>query len=184
VLFSSKDLALVSEQPLEPHSQPRTIAISPDGQKVGLLFHNHRLWMIEANSGQAGLAGVWGQGDISAFAFQGDRLLVADRINRVSDYELATMKTQATYAPTMTTAQRVYYYVVSPIYMLFPKPGELDNTVQYLITKKETTDLGIFREDLSQARDNLHPWRPVWSSAFFVAVMLGLACLYIERHQF
>ncbi len=184
VLLSPKDLTLVAEKPLEPHSQPRTIASSPDGKQVGILFHNQRLWMIDTLSGDCRLASVRGQGDISGFTFQGERLLVADRINRVSDYQIADLKLQTVYSPAMTTSQSVYYYLVSPIYTVFPKPGELDNTVQFLITEKETTDLGLFRGDLSQARGNLNPWQPVWSSAIFVTVMLALACVYIERHQF
>lgn len=183
-LLSSQDLSLRDEIPLEPHSQPRIIAASSDGKQVGILFHNHRLWTIDSDSGKCHLANVRGQGDISAFAFQGERLLVADRINRVLDYQIADSQLIASYSPAMTTSQMVYYYLVSPIYTVFPKPGELDNTVQYLITKKETTDLGLFRGDLSQVRGNLNPWQPVWSSAIFVAIMLGLACLYIERHQF
>ena len=184
LFLAAKDLAVRATTSLEPSSQPRFIATSPDGTQIGILYQNHRFWLLDSEAATSQLARVRGQGDISAFAFHDDRLLVADRVNRVVDYSTSDLKKQATYAPAMTTSQIVYYYLVTPIYTVFPKPGELDNTVHYLLTEKETTDLGIFREDLEQARENLHPWRPVWSSAIFVAVMLGLACLYIERHQF
>lgn len=184
LFLSATDLAVRATTPLEPASQPRFIATSPDGERIGILFQNRRFWLLDSSAATAKRARVRGQGDISAFAFHDEQLLIADRVNRVTDYSVSDLKRGAAYAPAMTTSLIVYYYLVTPIYTVFPKPGELDNTVHYLLTEKETTDLGIFREDLEQARENLHPWRPVWSSAIFVAVMLGLACLYIERHQF
>ena len=184
LFLSTEDLSVRAEKNLEAGSQPRLVAASPDGKMFCALFHNRRLWLLDSETSDCRLAAVRGQGDISAFAFHGDRLLVADRITRVCDYQTADLTRQATYAPAMKTSQIVYYYVISPIYYVLPKPGELDNTVQYLLTGKETSDLGIFRGDLSQARDNLHPWRPVWTSAIFVVVMLLLSCVYIERHQF
>jgi hypothetical protein len=84
----------------------------------------------------------------------------------------------------MSRVEMVYYYGILPVYTVFPKPGELDNTVQYVLTGKRTTDLGVFRGDLSQRREDLHPWRPVSSGLAFVAVMLLVACIYIERQEF
>ncbi len=182
--YSPKDLSLRQEAALETHSQPRFVAASPDGSRFALLFQNRRLWLADTKTAEISLAPVRGQGDISAFAFHGTQLMVADRVNRVTDYSLTDLSPGTTYAPAMTTAQRINYFVVNPLYTIFPKPGELDNTVHYLLTQKETTDAGLFRDDLEQARANLHPWRPVRSSAIFVVITLILACLYIERHEF
>ena len=33
-------------------------------------------------------------------------------------------------------------------------------------------------------REDLDPWRPIWSGLAFVGVMLLIACVYIERHEF
>jgi hypothetical protein len=76
-----------------------------------------------------------------------------------------------------------YRYILSPLYTVLPKPGELDKTVQYLLSGKETksTDRG---GDLAAAQQELHPWRPVWSSLAFMAVMLTLGCVYLERQDF
>jgi hypothetical protein len=60
----------------------------------------------------------------------------------------------------------------------------LDNTVQYVLTGKRTTDMGMFRGDLAQKRENLHPWRPVRSGLAFVGVVLLIACVYMERSEF
>jgi hypothetical protein len=34
---------------------------------------------------------------------------------------------------------------------------------------------------MGAAQQQLTPWAPLWSSALFMAVMLGLACLYLWR---
>jgi dipeptidyl aminopeptidase/acylaminoacyl peptidase len=41
-------------------------------------------------------------------------------------------------APPLTLLERVYHYAIVPIYTVFPKPGELDNIVSYLLTEQET----------------------------------------------
>ncbi len=71
-----------------------------------------------------------------------------------------------------------------PIYTVFPKPGELDNTIQYVLRKEETIDIGLPGSDLQTKRVRLHPWAPVRSSLIFMLVVLGLACFYIERQDF
>jgi len=38
--------------------------------------------------------------------------------------------------------------------------------------------------DLGTAQTNLHPWRPVWSSLAFMAVMLLAGCVYLHRQDF
>ncbi len=131
------------------------------------------------------LADVRGQGDISAVAFSADNaLLVVDRVNRVTRYQRGSWDRVETYAPALTPLEIAYYYAVVPIYTVFPKPGELDNTIQYLLRKEETIDMGMPGGDLQTRRVRLHPWAPVRSSLIFMLVVLGLACLYIERQDF
>jgi hypothetical protein len=102
----------------------------------------------------------------------------------VTAYDIATRSRGDISAPPMNRIEMVYYYGILPTYTLFPKPGELDNTVQYVLTGKRTTDMGMFRGDLAQKRENLHPWRPVRSGLAFVGVILLIACVYMERSEF
>jgi hypothetical protein len=183
-LLSSGDLSIERELMLERETQPRFVAAAADDSRFAVLFQNRRLWLIDGQTGQASVANVRGQGDISGFAFDGERLMVAHAVNRVTTYDLATLARGQSLAPPMSRVELVYYYSVLPTYTLFPKPGELSNTVQYALTEKRTTDMGIFRGDLSQRRENLHPWRPVRSGLAFVGVVLVIACVYIERHEF
>lgn len=183
-LLSSADLTTKREFTLESATQPRFVAASPDGQTLAVLFQNRRLWLIDAASGQARLAPVGAQGQITGFTFTKDRLLIADYANRVVAYDGQTFARQKIYRPSLSRAELAYYYAVQPLHMLFPKPRYLDNTVQYVLTGKRTTDLGLFGGDLAQRRDDLKPWQPVTSGLIFVGVMLLAACIYIERHEF
>ena len=131
------------------------------------------------------LAKVRGQGDISAVSFSPENtLLVVDRAKRVSEYDCATFDQKASFAPALTALEIAYYYAVVPIYTVFPKPGELDNTIQYVLKKEETTDLGMQTGNLQAKRVRLRPWAPVRSSLIFMIVVLAAACLYIERQDF
>jgi hypothetical protein len=183
-LLSSADLKIQKELTLEHYTQPRFVAASADGSRFAVLFQSRRLWLIEGRTGAARLAPVSGQGDISAVTFSEGKLLVADHVNRVIAYDGQSLAKTETHWPQMSRVEMVYYYGILPVYTVFPKPGELDNTVQYVLTGKRTTDLGVFRGDLSQRREDLHPWRPVASGLAFVAVMLLVACIYIERQEF
>jgi hypothetical protein len=111
-------------------------------------------------------------------------MLVVDRAKRVSEYDLDTLNRARSFAPQLTPLEIGYYYAVIPIYTVFPKPGELDNTVQYLLQKDETINVGMQTGDLQAKRVRLRPWAPVRSSAIFVLVILAIACVYIERQDF
>jgi ABC-type transport system involved in multi-copper enzyme maturation permease subunit len=172
----------------EPESQPRFACASPDGKMCAIVFHNGRLHVLDTAQKPPApmqLADVRGQGDISAVTFSADNaLLVVDRVKRVTRYQGGAWDRVETYAPALTPLEIAYHYAVVPIYTVFPQPGELDNTIQYLLRKEETIDMGMPGGDLQTKRLRLRPWAPVRSSLIFMLVVLGLACLYIERQDF
>ena len=82
----------------------------------------------------------------------------------------------------MDVAYRLFFL---PVYTVCPKPGDLDDTVTYLLSGSKSVDANPReRNDLSSARGQLNPWGPVWSSAAFVLVMLVFSCVYLERQEF
>ena len=111
-------------------------------------------------------------------------MLVADRVTRVTEYDVTTGEVQHCYAPTLGIVERAYYYVIVPLYTVFPKPGELDKTITYLMSGEETRATGRRSGNLEAAREQLHPWAPVWSSLVFMLATLTVACVYIERQEF
>jgi hypothetical protein len=164
---------------------PRFAVAAPDGRWFAVLFHNNKLWLFDARAGKPAGISVSGQGDISAAAFSGaDRLLVTDRVNRVTSYHLDPFQSEDRRAPALTLLERVYHYAIVPIYTVFPKPGELNNVVSYLLTEQETVAATTNRDDLSQRRVKVDIYGPVWSSLAFLVVVLTFTCLYVRRTDF
>jgi ABC-type transport system involved in multi-copper enzyme maturation permease subunit len=169
----------------EQGDTPRFAAAAPQGRWFSVVFHNGNLVLLDAEFGTVTQADVSGQGDISTAAFTSTgSLLVADRGTRVIQYDLATGEEQQRYAPRQGVVARIYRYVVVPVYTVFPKPGELDKTIQYLLSGEDTKVTGRGSGDLGTAREQIHPWAPVWSSLAFTIVVLALACVYIQRREF
>jgi hypothetical protein len=172
----------------EESSQPRFVEGSPDGRWFAVVFQNGALHLLDTSQQDLSTmlpADVRGQGSISAAVFpSADEILVADRVNRVTKYQLADFAPTTTLAPARTVLEWIYYYAVVPIYTIFPRPGELDNTVQYVLRGEETTDLGFQTENVRAKRAKLDPWGPIASSFAFMVVVLAMACIYIERQDF
>ena len=147
--YARRELELRGSIEPESHSQPRFACASADGHWFAVVFHNGRLHLCWTRSnggpGSLQLADVRGQGAISAALFTSDNsILVVDRVNRVSRIRAGVLRShEASFAPALTMIEMAYYYGIVPIYTVFPKPSELDNTIQYVLKKEETTDLGM-----------------------------------------
>jgi len=183
-LLDSATLKVKQEIPPDGDTTPRFALASPDGGWFVLLSHTRMLRMFDAKEGKPAGVSFTGQGDISAAAFSADRLLVTDRVNRVTTYHLDPIQTEDRRAPALTPLERVYYYVIVPIYTIFPKPGELSNVVSYLLTEQETVAANANSGDLSQRRIKVNVYGPVWSSLAFLVVILTVTCLYVRRTDF
>lgn len=182
-VYDAPTLHLDAELQPEGRNQPRFIAAAPDGQQFAIVFHNGNLWRYDVASHSLDRPHVDGQGDISAAAFtpSGD-LLVADRTVRVTRYSFPDAKVAERYAPKLGLMGIAYRYGLIPLYTIFPKPGELDKTVQYLLSGRDTKRFD--RDDLAAAQSEIDPWTPVWSSGIFTIAVLLFACLYIEWQDF
>lgn len=169
----------------EGRTAPRFVEASADGRYFAVLFHNRKLYLYDAERRQMSPAPVAGQGDISAVAFAaGDRLLAADRFTRASAYRLPEYTMERQYAPTRGTLERVYFYAIKPIYTVFPKPGELNNLANYLLTDETSVSAQGRPDDLQAGRITVDIWGPVWSSLAFVSAAVALGCWYTARKDF
>ena len=184
-IIDARDLLLRHEFKPEASNQPRFVHVAPGGRWFAIVFHHHKLWLFDADHDQAATRGFTGRDDISAATFtDSNRLLLADRGTRVTEYELEPFRVATERVPEMGTLDRVYRFTVLPIYTVFPKPGELGNMVAYLLTDQETTPLRQDSDDLGAARIKLNVKGPVWSSLTFTVIVLALTCLYIRRADF
>ncbi len=186
--LDAKSLEVVATHRLEGETPVRFVVSSPDGARTALVFHNRRLWMLDAAAKTCEQATLWSQGDINSAAFTPEgNLLVADRVNRVRELK-ADWSIAANHTPSLAfgSLEWWYRYTVSPPSHLFPKPGEFWRVVQYLVTGKSMSsslESSLMNLNAASGRQ-LNPWRPLWSGALFMLVMLGLGCLYIEWLDF
>ena len=166
-------------------SKPKQIYLSSDGSYGAVLFHNRKLWMMDVGAQDSLKVRARGQGDISAVLFTGENTLWAsDRFGRVTAYSLPDFSRTDDYTPSAETLELVYRYGIDPIYTIFPKPGQLDNLVRYIITGDDTQAVNSNQMDLRQERAALDVWQPIWSNLAFMACMLGLSCYRVWRKDF
>lgn len=164
---------------------PRYVVASPSGRYFAVVFHTRTLWVYDTET-SAPISWRWsGQGDISAAQFTSDnQLLVVDRGNRVTRYQPSDGQVVERLSPAGTLMQRISWYLVNPIYTIFPRPGELQQTTNYILTGKETASLVSETEALDSMYISVDPWAPVWSSSAFTIVMLIISCICISRQEF
>jgi hypothetical protein len=184
--LEAKSGELAGELPADRRRSPRFLAAAPDGRVFTLLTHDGRLWLIDPATRELRRPPAAGQGDISAVAFfDAKRLRVVDRLTRVTEYELDSFRVAQRWSPPSSLVANAYRYVIDPLYTLLPKPGELGNTVSYLLSGTAVeASAAEGRQDLDAARTAYDPWMPVWSSGLFVIFVLALGCLYLERQEF
>lgn len=165
------------------------VSVSPKSSLVAVRFENKRVWLFDTAKKQDLSKALTGQGDISGLNFTSDgNLLVADRLNRITSYTFdgETLQRGTATAPSANTLELVFWYIIEPIYYVFPKPGELDNVVAAVMNDGETqlTELDNSRRDGRRQRMQLDIWQPIWSSAAFLVVMLAIGSLYVARKDF
>jgi hypothetical protein len=186
LLLDSKTLQPIREIPPPADSQPRSALLLPDKQRLALLYHDGQVRLLDLAQGTFTRPPIRGQGDISAIATNdAGHLLVAERATRVTEYKIEESISQVRdWSPKLDLQERAYYYVIRPLYLALPKPGEFYKTVQFLLSDKQTTAASEETDNLSAAQKKLNPWTPVWSSLIFTLAMLGFGCWYMARQEF
>jgi hypothetical protein len=166
------------------NSQPDAMALSPDGRYLAIVYRNARLWLYDTREEREVPLALAGQGDVSAVAFSEDKLLVADRLTRVSEYDLAQLDRVHEWQGSMPLAEQIYRYALYPVYKVFPKPGELNQTVNHVLTSQDTKIAGLRFDDNQAPPQRVDVWGPVWSNLAFLVVVLFISCVYISRRDF
>lgn len=187
ILYDAKSGTSVAEFNNEGKQQPRFVAAAPGGRHFAAVYHDGHLWYVDAQAKSILRPRVGGQGDVAFAQFtDAGHLRVVDWRTRVTSYDTSSWSVADRKTPTPSLVESIHRYVLVPLYTIFPKPGDLDDTVDYLLSGKTTvmSDDARQRNDLTAAQTKLDPWGPVWSSALFMAVTLALGCLYLERQEF
>lgn len=167
------------------NSTPSAAATSPDGRYLAVVFQNARLWLYDTQRKHVAPLEIAGQGDVSAATFAEGKLWVADRVARITEYDLTKLDVDQRWQGPMPLAEKIYRYALYPLYKVFPKPGELNETVNHVLTSGDTKLPGMrFDDERAAVPENVDVWGPVWSNLAFLAVVLLLACAYVYRKDF
>lgn len=186
--LNSDDLSTQRELSPVGKVEPRVVTSSPDGQWLAILFHNGQLVVFDAEGNERLRLGD----SITAVTLVANQnLLVADRGTRVTRYELSSLKAAERFEPPQDMLQIAYRYAMVPFYRVFPKPGQLSNVVDHLLTRNTPSLPGMpgaagerSIDDLRQSPIRTDIWGPIISSLAFVVVVLAVACRYVSRTDF
>lgn len=155
---------------------------SPDGSQFALLYKDETLRLLDTKSGSVSRPSIRGQGTVSAVSFDADKLLVADREDRVTQYSLDGLSSLESYSPAGTWMQNIWRYGVQPLYYVFPKPGEFYKVVAHLSSASDAQQNRDVDLTFQEVRPN--PWSPLINGSVFMALMLGISCLTFARTDY
>lgn len=184
-VFDASSSELVDTQRPFGNNEPRSIMTSPDGRWAAVLFHHRKVWLFDGKSFAPIAASVNGQGDISAVAFDANSsFLAADRFGRITRYapeeSFAIIETME---PQPDFLEMLYTRFIDPVHTIFPKPGEMENVVTWLMTKQQTIGPDD-TDELSASRQVIDIQEPLWSNLAFLAIMLTVTSVLITRRDF
>lgn len=166
---------------LDDDSKIRVVKLSDDGSRLACLRQDQSLQVFRFGDDNAEPKVAFHRKDITSVGFAGDQLLTTNNTDQVSKFGLADFSLEQKVQPELSFMKRLYQRFVNPIYLIFPKPGELDKTMRYLITGEESISL----EQLGPGKTvKLNPWQPVRSNLMFIGVVLLLGCWYVYRQDF
>ncbi len=184
-IFDADNNDLVDTQRPFGNNEPRSVITSPDGRWSAVLFHHRKVWLYDVMTGTPAAPSLNGQGDISAVAFDDDSsFLAADRFGRITRYSPeASFAIKETIEPKPDFLETLYTRVIYPVHTIFPKPGEMENVVTWLMTKQQTIGPDDTNE-LSASRQVIDIHEPLWSNLAFLAIMLTVTSVLITRRDF
>lgn len=186
VRLFAKD-GLSEEGRFQPYgsNKPKDVQVSPDGRWVAVLFHHRELWLYDANARLVAEVRASAQGHISSILLEEtESLWVAGHVGQVTRYSLPDWSVEADFDPEPTSLAWFARFVVEPVYTVFPKPGQLDNVIRYIITGEETASISGRELDLRQDRAVFDIDDAIWSNLAFISGMLIWSSLIIWRRDF
>ena len=159
-----------------------SISASPDGRWFSLLYKDETLRMLDAENPSIEKPSVRGQGSISAVSLGVSKMYVADRTDRVTEYDIDSLATGNTWSAKPTKMQHFWRYGIKPLYFAFPKPGEFYKVVAHLSSTNDSQHNP--NVDLTTQSVRSSPWSPLVSGLVFMAVMLSLSCFVFSRADY
>ena len=192
-LLNAKTLETLEQTSLTTGDVPKSAEFSSDGNWGVVMTHGGNLLSVDGKSRKFLDWTPRENGAVSAIRFdEQGKLLLANGRRSIFVYASPESVSEKAFQGLTEWPHQAYDYVVRPLYMLLPKPSEVDNIVQYLVTGKKSVEISGGSDgrsvggsdDLNQQRVTFDLSVSLWSNAAFISVMLGLGCVYISRRDF
>jgi hypothetical protein len=156
--------------------------------RVAILGTNGDIWIVSRDAGQTEWSvtkpNLPGQGDAVTIAFDSkDRLWLSHAVKNVDAWSSDLTASEKTYRPRSTIPEQIFSYIINPLYMVFPKPSAINQTIQYAMKNPDSKLPAMNTADLDIPQIELDPWQPIWSNALFITVMLSLGCWHLYRQD-
>ncbi len=188
-ILNQSTLEVVTSGSIPAGDKPKRAEVAPDGSRAAVLTHAGVLVIFHAADNRFTALSVNTPRTISGIRFldSGELAVGAGRSLLLVNPDTGAIT--RSWNGQIQWPVHLYDYVVKPLHSIFPRPGDLDNTVRYLVTGESsvaveeggtTTD----DDDLSAPRIVFNPWASFGTNSAFLAVMLLLGCLYIARSDF
>lgn len=193
LILDQQSLDTIVESELPHTEKPRIAEMTPDGSLGLVLTHSGRILLYDVGTGELINWTPAENGSVSAATFDATgQLVVADGRRSVRFYDVRNRSRSRVLSGQVTWPYYVFDFVVRPLYLLLPKPSELDNVIRYVVTGEKTIVLDgepedtdpFSRENLNQQRITFDLRRSFLSNLTFIAVMVLLSCLYLIRRDF
>lgn len=186
-IYDLQTLELLSTVELQRDGQPTKLQAASDGSnRVALLFADKTVLVIDTANGSPLPVSIPQQGSISHVAWtDSGELLIACDLDHVLAIDLSDGSILQAWRPQRGFWRLLQDWFVRPLHAVFPKPGELSETVEGIVIGQREVESGPPSEvDLAYDRRILKIWQPLLGCGLFTIVMLGCGCLYVSRQDF
>jgi hypothetical protein len=184
LLYDAAKLNLLKRfRPLKWNDEPRFVFTSQSEEKFYLLNHGHTVQVVDADE-QKFFEPNWPhQGEISAFRpLPKGKAAIVSTGDRVTILDIESADTDSEHVPNMPKWVWFFRSILSPVYRVFPRPGDLEQTVQYLTSQETSVNIST-ADIMGSARVTIDPWDPIRANLVFIVIMMIVSCLYIERQE-
>lgn len=156
---------------------------SPDGRMIAVSLSDRRVALIhDGSEPQMTFPSYPHQGHISAAAWDNaGTLWMAHHVDRLVAVNPSSGALQADRRPERDLWRSIDAWVVTPLRSIVPQTGEISETMTAIITGRKDLEIEAGTE---VQREQLNVVRPLATCGAFIAVMLLLGCLYIDRQDF
>ncbi|QDV13993.1 ABC-2 family transporter protein [Rosistilla oblonga] len=186
-IYDLQSLEKLHDVPLDTVGKPTQLNTPADGgDRVAIRFADKTVQLFDTSTGKPLSVSVPKQGSITSLDWiDSQQLLIAYDLDRALTLDVTTGEVIQQWQPGRDVWRIVQDWIVRPLHAVFPKPGELGETVEGIVIGEREIEAGPPSEvDLAYDRRILKIWQPLLNCGVFTLLMLGCGCYYVSRQDF